>query len=102
MGESIEEIAVGVLRQPLQRHGAAGGIADQALQLIAPVRGDRGVSVERKPVDAGAARPSEPWCLALGTKPCANTAYVLPGPFSEGDTVLHGGRHGTGKLRGGV
>src|SRR2546423_15639621 len=38
MGEGLDEIAVGLYLEALQRHGATGGIADQALQLIAPVR----------------------------------------------------------------
>ena len=35
MSEGIDEIAIGVLCEALQRHRAAGGIADQAFQLIA-------------------------------------------------------------------
>ena len=48
MGEGVDEIAVGVLRQALQGHRAAGGIPDQALQLVAPMGRDLGVGVERK------------------------------------------------------
>src|SRR5262249_46733887 len=40
------EIAIGVLLQTLQRHGTSRGIADQALQLIAPMGGDLGVGVQ--------------------------------------------------------
>jgi hypothetical protein len=52
MGEGVDEIAVGVLGQALQGHRAAGGIPDQALQLVAPMGRDLGVGVEGKPVDA--------------------------------------------------
>src|SRR5947209_16991994 len=38
VGEGVDEIAVGVLCQPLQRHRAARGIPEQAFQLIAPMR----------------------------------------------------------------
>ena len=60
------------------------------------------VGVQRKPVDTGAPRPGEPWRLALRAKTRADTAYVLPGPFSKSDTVLDRSRHGAGEFRGGV
>jgi hypothetical protein len=60
------------------------------------------VGVEGKPIDTGAARPCEAWRLALRAKARTDTAHRLAGPFSEGDTLLHGGRHGAGELRGGV
>src|SRR5256714_13465837 len=53
VGKRIDEIAVGVLGQALQRHGTTGRIADEAFQLIAPVRRDLGVGVHRKPLHAG-------------------------------------------------
>jgi hypothetical protein len=35
-------------------------------------------------------------------KPCAETAYVLPGAFPTGDALLHRGCHGAGEFRFGV
>src|SRR5215510_2039246 len=35
MGEGVEEVAVGVFLEALQRHGTTGGIADELFQLIA-------------------------------------------------------------------
>src|SRR5262249_28306556 len=63
MGEGGDEIAIGLCLEALQGHGTTGGIADQALQLIAPVRRNLGVGVEGNPLDTGAARPREPGCL---------------------------------------
>src|SRR5215470_14601159 len=40
MGEDVDEIAVGVCLEALQRHGTTGDIADELFQLIPPVRGD--------------------------------------------------------------
>ena len=68
MGEGGEEIAVGVLRQALQRHGTASSIADQALQRIPPVRGDLGVRVQGKSVDAGTAGTAQERALTLAAK----------------------------------
>ena len=51
--KGVDEIAIGVLLQTLQRHGTSRGRADQALQLIAPMGGDLGVGVQGEPVDAG-------------------------------------------------
>ena len=49
MGEGVDEIAVGVFGQALQGHRAAGGIPDQALQLVAPMGRDLGVGVGENP-----------------------------------------------------
>jgi hypothetical protein len=49
MGEGVEEIAVGLFLEALQGHGTAGGITEQAFQLITPVRGDLGVGVQGNP-----------------------------------------------------
>ena len=78
MGEGVDKIAVGVLGQALQGHGAAGGIPDQALQLVAPMGGDLGVGVERKALDAGTAGTGERGRLALGAKACANAPDRWP------------------------
>ena len=59
MGEGVDEIAVGVLRQALQGHGTTSGIPDQALQLVAPMGRDLGVGVERKAVDTDTAGSCE-------------------------------------------
>src|SRR5262249_59624477 len=102
MGEGVDELTVGVLCQPLQGHGTAGGIAEELCQLVPPVRWNRRVSVEGKAVDTGTPRPSEPRRLALRAKTRADTAYVLPGSCAEGDTVLDRSRHGASERRGGV
>src|SRR5215813_693571 len=102
MCERVDQIAVGVCLEALQGHGATGRIADELFQLIPPMRRNRRVGVEGKPVDTGAVRPREPGRLALRAKARADTAHRLASPFSEGDALLHGGRHGAGELRGGV
>ena len=89
MGEGVDKIAVGVLRQALQRHGTAGGIADQALQLIAPVRRDLGVGVQGKPMYAGTAGTCERWRLALVAKARADAPDLLASPLPKGDALLH-------------
>ena len=73
VGESIDEIAVGVFLEALQGHGPTGGIAEQTLQLIAPMRWNRRVGVEGKPVDTGTARTREPGRFALSAKARADT-----------------------------
>src|SRR5262245_11540368 len=88
MGEGIDEIAVGVFLEALQRHGAAGGIADELVQLIASVRWNRRVGVERKSIDTGTARTSEPRRLALRAKTRADAAHVLAGSFATRDALL--------------
>src|SRR5215475_8648408 len=66
--KGVDEIAIGVLLQTLQRHGTSRGIADQALQLIAPMGGDLGVGVQGEPVDAGTAGAAQERTLALEAK----------------------------------
>jgi hypothetical protein len=102
MRERVDQIAVGVCLEALQGHGATGRIADELFQLIPPMRRNRRVGVEGKPVDTGTVRTGEPGRLALRAKARADTAPRLAGPFSAGDALLHGGRHGAGELRGGV
>src|SRR5215471_11872180 len=99
MGERVEEIAVGVLDQALERYRTTGGIADELFQLIPPVGWDVGVGVQRKPLDAGTVGTGERWRLTLVAKPGANTPHLLAGPLAEGNALLHGGGHGTGQLR---
>src|SRR5262249_40311804 len=82
--------------------GRGGGGGEELRNLAPPVRWNRRVSVEGKAVDTGTPRPSEPRCLALRAKTRADTAYVLPGSCSEGDTVLDRSRHGAGEFRCGV
>jgi hypothetical protein len=86
------------LRQTLQRHGPARGIADQALQLIAPVRGDLRVGVEGKPVDAGTAGTGACGRLACGTEAGAEAPDFLASPLAKGEALLHGGCQGPGQL----
>jgi hypothetical protein len=102
VGESIDEIAVGVFLEALQGYGTPGGIADQTLQLSPPVRRNLGLRVERKAVHAGTARTSEPWRLALRAKPGANAADRLASPLSRGDALLDRRRHDAGEFRCGV
>src|SRR5262249_20767460 len=87
---------------PLQRHGPAGRIAEELFQLIPPMRRNRRVGVEGKPIDTGAARPREPGRLTLVTKSGDDAPEVLPGPVSDGDGRLDRGGTGTGELRGSV
>src|SRR5262249_22313717 len=89
-----DEIAVGVFLEALQRHGPTGGITDELFQLIPPMRRNRRVGVEGKPVDTGTPRTREPGRLALRAKARADTAHRLAGPLPTGDALLHGGRHG--------
>ena len=98
MREGVDEIAVGVLCETLQRHGTAGRIPDEPLQLIPPMGGDLGVGVQREAMDAGTAGTGERGRLALGAKARADTPHLLPRAFAKGDTLLDGSRHGTGEL----
>jgi hypothetical protein len=97
MSEGIDKIAVGVWRQPLQRHGPTGGIADEALQLIPPMGRNLGVGVKGKPVDTGTARPGEPWRLARRAKADADAPARRAGALPKGNALLHGGRHSAGE-----
>jgi hypothetical protein len=98
MGEGIDEIAVGVLYEALQRYRAAGGITDQALHLVAPMGGDMGVGVERKAPHAGTAETGESGRLTRMVTSCADAPDLLTGPLPAGDTLLHGSRHNTGEF----
>ena len=69
MGKGIDKITVGVFLETFQRHGPAGGIADELFQLIAPVRRNRRIGVEGKPVDTGTLKTREPGGLTLVAKP---------------------------------
>ena len=96
-GAGGEEVAAGLLGKALQRYGASGSIADEACQLVAPMRRDLGVGVQRKPVDAGTAGARE-----CGMFPCiptarANPAHLLSGPLPKGNALLHGGGRGAGE-----
>ena len=59
MREGAKEVAVGIFLEALQRHGTAGRIADEALSLIPPVRGDMGIGMQGKALYAGTAGTSE-------------------------------------------
>src|SRR5712691_4505829 len=59
---------------------------------------DLGVGVERKALHAGTAGTGERWRLARVAKPRADAPDLLTGPLPEGNTLLHGGRHGTGEF----
>ena len=45
-GKGVKEVATGVLGQALQRYGASRNIAEEALQLVAPMRRDLGVGMQ--------------------------------------------------------
>src|SRR5262249_35728231 len=93
---------VGIFLEALQGHGATGRIADELFQLIAAMRRNRRIGVKGKPVDTGAARPSEPWRLALSAKARAEAAHVLSSSFAPSHALLDRRRDGAGELRGGV
>src|SRR5262249_4205997 len=98
MRESIDEIAVGVCLEAFQGHGTAGRIADEAFQLIAPVRRNLGMGVYRKPLHAGTVGACQHGRLACAAQARAEAPDPLTGPLPKGDALLHGGRQGTGKL----
>src|SRR5262252_7323221 len=66
------------------------------------MRRNRRIGVKGKPVDTGAAQPSEPWRLAFIAKARADAAHVLSSSFAPSDALLDRSRDGAGKLRGGV
>src|SRR5262252_3212481 len=63
------------------------------------MRGDVGVGVLRKPVDAGTAWTAQEKALALGANARAHAPHLLPRSFAKGDALLHRGRQGAGELR---
>jgi hypothetical protein len=102
VGERVDQIAVGVFLEALQGHGATGRIADELFQLIPPMRRNRRVGVEGKPVDTGAVRTREPGRLALRAKARADATHLLSGAFATSDAVLDRSCHGAGEFRGGI
>jgi hypothetical protein len=60
MGEGIDEVPVGIFLEALQRHGPACGIAEELFQLVPPMRRNRRVGVEGKPVDTRTVWTREP------------------------------------------
>jgi hypothetical protein len=92
VGERVDEIAVGVLCQPLQGHRAAGGTPEQAFQLIAPMRGDLSVGMERKALHTGTAGTGQCGMFPSIAKPRADAPDLLAGSLPKGDALLHGGR----------
>ena len=89
-----------VLRQTLQGHGTTGRIADQALQLVAPMGRDLGVGVQGKALHAGTAGTGQRGRLTLVAKAGANAPDLLASPLAKGDALLHRGRHGAGEFGG--
>jgi hypothetical protein len=98
VGESVDEIASGVLLQALQCHRASGRRADQSFQLVEAMRGNLGVRGEGKPVDTGTARPHQGRVLTLIAKPCANAPALLSSPLAKGNALLSRGRQGVSQL----
>jgi hypothetical protein len=74
--KGVDEIAIGVLLQMLQRHGTSRGTADQALQLIAPMGGNLSVGVQGEPVDAGTEGDVQERALALGAKAATHSTTM--------------------------
>src|SRR5262249_42691404 len=97
MSESIDEIAVGVCLEAFQGHGTAGRIADEAFQLIAPVRRNLGMGVYRKPLHAGTVGTCQRGDLALRAKARADAPDLLAHPFPKGDALRYRGRQGPGE-----
>src|SRR5262249_45154353 len=100
VSEGVEEIAIGLYLEALQRHRAAGRIPYQALQLVTPVGWNVGVGVQRKPLDAGTVGTSQRRHLTLGAKAGANAPDLLAGPLPKSNALLYRGRQGTGQLGG--
>src|SRR2546421_3640079 len=99
MGEGVNEIAVGLCLEPLQGYGTTGSIADEAFQLIAPVRRDLGAGVHRKPLHAGTVGTCKRGHLARAAKARADAPYPLASPLPKSNALLHGGRHGARELK---
>jgi len=97
MGEGIDEITIGLCLEAFQGHGPAGRLADEAFQLIAPVRRDLGVGVHRKPLHAGTVGACQHGRLALRAKARADAPDLLAHPFPTGDALRDRGRQGTGE-----
>src|SRR5436309_899418 len=91
------EVAVCILGKAFQRYGASGGIADEAFPLVAPMRRDPGVGVQRKPVDAGTAGARECGMFPFIPKARSNPSHLLSGPLPKGNALLHGGCRGAGE-----
>ncbi len=98
MSKSINQIAVGVLGQTLQGHGATGRIADQALQLIPPIGGDVGGGMQGKALHAGTAGTGQCGRLALAAKAPADAPDLLASPLAKGEALLHRGGHSAGEF----
>ncbi len=78
VAEGVEEVAVGITLQALQGHRAAGGIAEQPLQLIAAMGGDQRVGMQRKAMHTGTASTGQGGAFAFVAKARANTPHLLP------------------------
>jgi hypothetical protein len=100
MGKGVNEIAMGVLGQALQRHGPARRIVEQALQLIASMRGHLGVGMQGESRHAGTAGTGQRGRLTGVAKPCADAPHPLSRPLAKGEALLHRGRQGLGQLGG--
>src|SRR5262249_47249603 len=105
----IHELPVGIFRKTFKRHSASACVPNQTLQLVTPMGWHLGVGVERKPVDAGAARTREFGALArlrrrraqpfpFIAKARSNPSNVLSGPFSKGDALRDRGGQGAGEF----
>jgi hypothetical protein len=78
---------------------APRGIPHQALQLIAPMGWDLGISVQGKALHAGTAGTGERGHLAVHAKTCAHAPHPLASLLAKSKALLHRGSHGTGQLR---
>src|SRR5919197_3517150 len=67
-----------------QGHGTAGGIANEAVQLIAAMGGALGVGVQGKAVDMGTPRARACRAFPYGAKTRAHASYPLSSPLPTG------------------
>jgi hypothetical protein len=84
------------LRQTLQGYCTSGGVADEALELIATMGRNMGIGVQGKAVYAGTTRTAQGGGLAFGAKARANPPDSLTGTLTKGNALLHRGRQGSG------
>ena len=61
------------------------------LQLVTPMRGNLGVGMQGKALDAGTAGTGARGCLAIPAKPCTHAPHLLARPLAKGQALLHGG-----------
>ena len=96
MREDVKEVAVGIFLEALRRHGTAGRITDEPLQLIPPMGRDLGVGMQGKALHAGTAGTRERGRLAFGAKAGAHAPDFLASPLPKSDAMLRPGAGDSG------